>query len=128
MRHVWEEAPVQMQRAARDLQHFVTAAKIFRCQGCDNTKPRAQTHEVSPPRPSTFNHEVGVDVFEIFDYALLDIECCLYGEPHACLRAFVHGWTRWAGWPRLVRYDRGIHSRGGFSSTLAKNCVVIKPA
>ena len=41
--------------------------KDFRCQGCDNTKPRPQTHKVSPPRPYTFNHEVGVDVFEIVD-------------------------------------------------------------
>ena len=32
MRHVWKEAPVQKQRAARDLQYSVTAAKIFRCQ------------------------------------------------------------------------------------------------
>ena len=29
--------------------------------------PRPQTHKVSPPRPETFNHEVGLDVFEIVD-------------------------------------------------------------
>ena len=52
------------------------------------------------------------------------------GSPssHACLRAFVHGWTRWAGWPTLVRCDRGTHNRGVFGSTLAKNGVAIRPS
>ena len=50
------------------------------------------------------------------------------GSPsfHACLRAFVYGWTRWVGWPWLVRSDRGTHNRGECSSTLAKNGVVIR--
>ena len=47
---------------------------------------------------------------------------------HACLRAFVRGWTSWAGWPRLVRGDGGTHKRGVFSSTLAKNGVMIRLA
>ena len=45
-----------------------------------------------------------------------------------CLGAFAHGWTRWAGWPELVRCDRGTHNRGVFGSTLARNGVVIRPA
>ena len=54
----------------------------------------------------------------------------VHGSPssHACLQAFVHGWTRWAGWPKLVRCDRGTHNRGVFGSTLAKNGVTIRPA
>ena len=56
-----------MQRAARAPQDFFNAVKTFRCQGCDNTKQRPQTHKVSPLRPYTFHHEVGVDVFEIVD-------------------------------------------------------------
>ena len=40
----------------------------------------------------------------------------------------MHGWTRWAGWPRLVHCDRGTHNRGVFSSTLAKNGEVIRLA
>ena len=52
------------------------------------------------------------------------------GSPssHACLRAFVRGWTRWADWPSLVRCDRETHNRGVSSSPLAKNSVVISPA
>ena len=67
LRHLLKEALVQMLRAARAPQDCINAAKTFRCQGCDNTKPRPQTHKVSPPRLCTFNHEVGVDVFEIVD-------------------------------------------------------------
>ena len=47
---------------------------------------------------------------------------------HACLRAFVHGWTRWTGWPELVRCDRRTHNRGVLGSTLAKNGAAIRPA
>ena len=49
-------------------------------------------------------------------------------RPHACLRASVHCWKGWVGWPKLVRCDRGTHSRGVFGSTLAKNGVAIRPA
>ena len=58
---------MQMQRAVRAPQDFFNAVKTFRCQGCDNTKPRPQTHRVSPRRHYTFHHEVGDDVFEIVD-------------------------------------------------------------
>ena len=67
LRHVPKEALVQLLRGARAPQDYINAAKTFRCQGCDNTRPRPQTHKVSPPRPYTFNDEVGVDVFEIVD-------------------------------------------------------------
>ena len=109
-------------------------------QGCVNTRPRPQTHKVSPPRPCTFNHEVGVDLFEIVDslgarYSILSAVCMgttydqaravreseSLGSPssHACLRAFVHGRTRWAGWDT---------QQGVFGSTLTKNGVAIRPA
>ena len=71
LRHLPKEALVQMLRAARAPQDYISVAKTFRCQGCDNAKPRPQTHKthkVSPPRPYTFNHEEGVDVFEIVDW------------------------------------------------------------
>ena len=148
-RHPPRKAPVQMLRAAQAPQDYTSAAKTLRCQGCDSTVPRPQTHKVSPPGPETFNHQVGVDVFEIVDsvgmrFSILNAVCLgtthnqawmvreseTFGSPssHACLRAFVHGWTRWAGWPRLVQCDRGTHTRGVFGSTLAKKDVVIRLA
>ena len=84
LRHSPKEALVQMLRAARAPQDHINAAKTFRCQGCDDTMPKPQTHKVSPPRPYTFNHEVGVDVFEIVDsvgmlFSILNT-VCLYGS------------------------------------------------
>ena len=84
LRHLPKEAFVQMSRAARAPPDHINAAKTFRCQGCDNTKPRPQTHKVSPPRPFSFNHEVRVDVFEIVDsvgmlFSILNA-LCLYGS------------------------------------------------
>ena len=58
----------------------------------------------------------------------VDDSYLLTPSSHACLRAFVHGWTRWAGCPKLVRCDRGTHKRGVFMSTLDKNGVVIRLA
>ena len=118
LRHLPKEALVQMFRAARAPRDYISAAKTCRCQGCDNTKPRPQTQKVSPPRPYTFNHEVGIDVFEIVDsdgmrFSILNAVCMgttydqawivreseSLGSPssHACSRAFVHRWTCWAG-------------------------------
>ena len=148
LRHVPRQALVQMLRAVRAPQDFFNAAKTFRCQGCDNKKPRPQTHKVSPPRPYTFNHEVGVDVFEIvdsvgkrfsilnavlgttYDQAWIVRESENLGSPssHACLRSFVHGWTRWVGFPVLVRCDSGTHDGCVLGSILAKNGVAIRRA
>ena len=135
--------------AARAPQDYINATKTFGCLRLESTKPRRQTHKVSPPRPYTFNHEVGVDVFEIVDsvgmrFSILNAVCMgtTYdqawivresenpGSPssHACLQAFVDGWTRWAGWPKLVRCDRGTHNGCVFVSTLAKNGVASRPA
>ena len=80
LRYLPKEALVQMSCAARAPQDCINAAKTFRCQGCDNTKPRPQTHNVSPPRPYTLNHEVEVDVFEIVDsvgrpFSILNAVC-----------------------------------------------------
>ena len=67
LRHLPKESLVQMLRGARAPQGYINVGKTFQYQGCDNTRPGPQTHKVSPPRPWTFNHEVGVDVFEIVD-------------------------------------------------------------
>ena len=79
---------------------------------------------------------MGVDLFEVvysvgirfsilnavfmrttFDQSCIVRESESHGSPssHACPRAFVHGWTRWAGWPRVIR-------------CLAKSGVIIRPA
>ena len=90
LRHLPREELLQMLRAARAPQDYFNAAKTCRCQGCDNAKARPQTHNISPPRPYTSNHGVGVDVFEIVDSVgirFFDLECCLYRNH---LRSCVH--------------------------------------
>ena len=79
-----------------------------RCRDLKHT----QCHHLDP---CTFNHEVGVDVLEVVDsvgmrFSILNAVCMgttydqawivrgceTLGSPssHACLRAFVHSWTR----------------------------------
>ena len=120
-----------------ELHKTISMLQRLRCQGCDNKKPRPQTHKVSPPRRYTFNHEVVVDGFEIVDsvgmrFSISSAVCMETTYDQAWivresenLRSFVHGWTRWAGWPNLVRCDRRTHNRGVLGSILAKNGVAI---
>ena len=43
-----------------------------------------------------------------------------FGQPSSseCLKAFQQAWTNWAGWPKKVVTDRGLHNRGVFARTL----------
>eukprot|EP00969_Alexandrium_andersonii_P077334 3409869-Alexandrium_andersonii.AAC.1 len=36
----------------------------------------------------------------------------------ACPTAFMERRAAWAGWPTLVRNDRGLHNRGAFATGL----------
>ena len=102
----------------------------------------------SESRPCTFNHEVGINVFEISDsidmcastpgavrmgvaYVQVRVEKksdCSSPSFRTRLQAFVCDWSRRAGWPRLVRYDRRTHDRDVFSSIPIENGVMIRPA
>ena len=127
VRHLQKEALVQILRAARTHKITSTQPRPFDARDA-LTRGRSLKHKVSPPRPYTFNHKVAVDVFEIVDslgtrFSILNAVCMettyhqawfvresenfVSPSSHACLRAFVHSWTRWAGWPKLVRCDRG---------------------
>ena len=65
-----------------------------------------------------------------YDQAWIVRESEVHDSPSSqvCLQACVRGWTRRAGWLRLVRCDRETHNRGIFSSILAKKGVVARPA
>ena len=99
-------------------------------------------------RPFSFNHEVGIDVFEIIDSvdmrsSTLEAVCmgvtyvqawverqsdCSAPSFHTRLQDFDCDWSRRAGWSRPLRFDRGTHDGGVFSSILIKNGVMIRPA
>ena len=148
-RHLPKTALVQMLRASKADKTYIEAAKAYRCDTCEQTKRKPRTHKVSMPKPYEFNHEVGMDVIDIkdaagkhfdilnaidygttFQQAWIVRESDIHGSPSSssCLKAFVHGWTRWAGWPKLVACDRGTHNRGIFGTTLSQKGVRIRPA
>ena len=149
LKHIPTPALVSMLKAAKAPIEYINAAREFKCNVCAQLKNPPQTHKVSPPRPYEFNFEVGVDVFEITDavgtyYDILNCVCMgstfnqayivrageRNGTPSSssCLRAFVNGWVKWAGWPRQMTCDRGLHNRGIFSSTATKNGVRFRVA
>jgi hypothetical protein len=71
-----------------------------------------------------------VDYGTTFEQAFIVREADTNGVPSSsnCLDAFVKGWVRPFGWPRLVAVDRGTHNRGIFNQTLSKKGVRIRPA
>ena len=125
------------------------AARRHRCDVCEQQKPRQPTHKVSAPKPYTFNHEVGVDVFEVKDsqghyFDVLNCVCMgttfqqafivrdgnTNGVPKSsdCPKAFYHGWVRPYGLPMGMVMDRGMHNRGVFSTTLQQKGVTFRQA
>ena len=148
-RRLPKNALVQMLRAAKAPNIYIDAAKAFRCDACAANQPKPQTHKVSRPHRYIFGHEVGIDVFEIrdaagkyydilnavdmgttFDQAWIVRVGDTHGSPSsgACLKAFDQGWVRWAGWPKYIACDRGVHNRGVFARTISGSSVIVRPA
>lgn len=44
------------------------------------------------------------------------------------LKAVCEGWVRWAGWPKSIACDRGVHNRGIFAFTAGANGCRTRPA
>ena len=124
---------------------MIRACDFLRCEHCEMAKDNPQTNKVGPPHNYVFNHECGVDVFDLHDYEgkphqFLNIVCMgtnfqivVYlragkGTPKSglCMEAFQTAWTSWAGWPKEVTTDRGLHNRGLFARKLGVMGVSIK--
>ena len=138
---------LQILRGARATQALIEGVKFFRCEVCDANAPNPIKSAVSAPKPYEFNHEVIVDVFFSHDmngdtYGWLGVICngttfhlaalvlLGAGVPSStrCLKKFDSMWARWAGWPKTLSSDRGLHNRGAFSRGLQANGVVIRQA
>ena len=121
--------------------------KLFRCDTCADLEKPLRAGPAAPPGLYLFNHEVILDVFEVHDtvmkpFLMLSIVCdgtcfqiCVFvaegtGVPSSakCLRKFMSKWVSWAGWPRVVATDRGLHNRGAFAHGLADNGVYQRQA
>ena len=115
---------VNLLRTAKIDKTYVDAARFHRCNECEDAQPRRNTHTVSMPEWCSFNHALGVDVFECLDaqgtkYQIMNLVClgtCFQlvevvrvgdGLPSSvrCLEAIPRRWTCWAGLPAVLRCD-----------------------
>eukprot|EP00971_Amphidinium_carterae_P352490 6492618-Amphidinium_carterae.1 len=128
---------VRILKGARASEEWIQAAKLYQNDAVHETSEVNRTHPVAAPLPYVFNDTVAVDCFELKDdsgarYTFFSVICMgtLYhqveivasgGQPSskACLTAFQNIWCRWAGWPRRLICDRGLHNRGIFMKTLS---------
>ncbi len=65
--HKPREVILHVLKGARAPQQYIDAAKHFQCSACHEVKDEARTHPVGAPKDYAFNHEVSIDVFEIWD-------------------------------------------------------------
>ena len=138
---------VQILRAARAPSEYVQACRHFRCDACEENKPKHQSTKVALPKDYVFGRNLGIDVLEVKDVAdepylclnILDLGTTFqqvvllrqgHGSPSSreCLDSFVSLWVGWAGWPQTLSCDRGVHNRGVFARTLAQHGVLIRQA
>ena len=67
-------------RAAKVRKEIIDAVRLHRCETCEKTAPKKPTHKVSFSGEYTFNHTLGIDVFEVMDsegntYQVLNMVC-----------------------------------------------------
>ena len=142
-RHPSSTVLVQILRAARAPPEYIQACRHFRCDACEDNKPKHQSTKVALPKDYVFGRNLGIDVLEIKDVAdepylclnILDLGTTFqqvvllrqgHGSPSSreCLDSFVSLWVGWAGWPQTLSCDRGVHNRGVF----AQHGVLIRQA
>ena len=138
---------VQILRAARAPPEYIQACRHFRCDACEDNKPKHQSTKVALPKDYVFGRNLGIDVLEVKDVVdepylclnILDLGTTFqqvvllrqgHGSPSSreCLDSFVSLWVGWAGWPQTLSCDRGVHNRGVFARTLAQHGVLIRQA
>ena len=115
----------------------IRALKHFRCPACEERKKPAPRPVTRPPSDYRFNVEVAIDCFEVKDvqgnrftiFSVVDMGTLFHaaeivsdkgGAPSslACTVAFRRCWLNWAGPPRSIIVDRGLHNRGRFTELL----------
>ena len=141
---------VQILRAARAPPEYIQACRHFRCDACEDNKPKHQSTKVALSKDYVFGRNLGIDVLKIKDVAdepylclnILDLgttlqQVVLLRQGHGslssreCLDSFVSLWVGWAGWPQTLSCDRGVHGRAVFfffARTLVQHGVLIRQA
>ena len=138
---------VQDLRATRAPPEYIQACRHFRCDACEDTKPKPQSTKEALPKDYVFGRNLGIDVLEVKDIAdepyfcvnILDLGTTFqqvvllrqgHGSPSSreCLDSFVSLWVGWAGWPQTLSCGRSVHNRGVFAHTLAQHGILIRQA
>ena len=138
---------INLLRTAKIDKGYIDAANFHRCNHCEDAQPRRNAHTVSLPERYSFNHALGIDVFESLDargdkYQVLNLVClgtCFQlteiaregdGLPSSarCLEAIQRRWTCWAGLPTVLRCDRGLHNRGVLAQFCAAHGIQVSHA
>ena len=144
--HKPKDVMLQILKGAKAEPELILACKNFKCDACAVSHEGEKTHPVAAPPRYEFNHTVIVDIFETHDdengrHSWLSIVCsgtCYHqvihveqgGQPSSskCLEKFSQYWTSWAGFPKVVTTDRGLHNRGAFAKGLRDRGVQIRTA
>ena len=145
--HCPKKVLINLLRTAKIDKSYIDAANFHRCNQCEDAQPRRNAHTVSLPERYSFNHALGIDVFESLDargdkYQVMNLVClgtCFQlteivregeGLPSSarCLEAIQRRWTCWAGMPTVLRCDRGLHNRGVLAQFCAAHGIQVSHA
>ena len=143
--HPTPQTPRAILKAGKAPAELIESARLVRCTVCEDTKPRPREHPVGPKFQFEFSACVGMDVAEASSdggnkyfvlsfvgiatgFHLAEVVKVGGGMPTSerCADAMVSRWVSWAGWPKQVTCDRGMHNRGEVQRLLASHgCEVI---
>ena len=129
--HVPRQTMIHLLRAARVRSEFTDPVKLHRCPTCEETSHKRNAHKTALPHNYSFNHSLGIYVFEVVDmsgskfqvvnmvdlrttFQLCEVVRCGAGQPSSseCLKALQKRWFSWCGHPMNLMNDRGLHNRG----------------
>ena len=122
-------ARVAIRRSHRNLRHLNQRSTCADARSCSSTTTLHQSSK-NVSMSGLRQHKAETSNTQSITTSTSNVQSRTLGSLsfHECLRAFVHGWTRWAGWPGPYRCDRGTRNRGASSSIHTKNGVTIRPA
>ena len=125
----------------------IRAARYLRCQVCEEMKDDAQPRVAAPTKEASkldFNHELSLDAFEVKDsqgqrHTILSMVCTATkfhvarrvangGVPSSavCADAINTSWINWAGAPKVLVVDQGVHNKGKVSALMKSHNVEVR--
>ena len=121
---------IKLLRAARVNKSYIEAVGLHRCNTCEDNTNRPGSHKTSLPYEYSFNACLGRDLLEVSDAAgarytvlsMVDMGTTFQqlrviregknATSSQVLKALWDRWIAWAGHPKQLVIDRGLHFRG----------------